>query len=247
MVYIYELIDPRTNETRYIGKTIQPDKRLALHIEEAKYRKTRISHKTSWMRGLLKFNMVPIFNIIDEIEITEQADYFEKFYIALYKSWGINLTNMTNGGGGGDTFTNRPDKELRREKIREGGVRRYSDPLERVRHSKKCKDAWNNDKKELARQKTKDLWKSYDSITYEKRIKQCIAQISNQEVRMRSLAAMVKSRQIPIYEIDKFGNIINEYKSTTDAARILNLNQSKISDVINNKRKSTGGKFFRKK
>ena len=64
MIYIYELIDPRNNDTKYIGKTINIDNRLQSHIEEARYnRKSRRSYKNNWIRGLLNNKMTPIINI----------------------------------------------------------------------------------------------------------------------------------------------------------------------------------------
>lgn len=103
--FIYELIDPRTDETKYIGKTINLEERLKGHINEYKSNKTTL--KINWIKSLEKKGLIPIINVID----TDEVNFWEIFYIQLYKSWNINLTNMTIGGTGGDTYTNNPNYE----------------------------------------------------------------------------------------------------------------------------------------
>jgi len=95
--YIYELIDPVTNVTRYIGKTIDLKLRFEKHIWEAK--KGKKSYKNNWVKGLLEVNLTPIINIIDEV-LESEWQFWEQFYIDLYKSWEIKLTNLTSGGEG---------------------------------------------------------------------------------------------------------------------------------------------------
>jgi len=63
----------------YIGKTISE-------------RNRKYNHKN-------KFGKNTILEIIDEVP-TEEWKYWEEFYILLFKSWGFNLKNKNNGGGG---------------------------------------------------------------------------------------------------------------------------------------------------
>jgi hypothetical protein len=94
-VFIYELIDPVTNETRYIGKTDNLKRRYKGHLNDKNK-----THKTNWIKNLKNKDLKPVLNIIDEINKNE-ADFWEIFYISLYKSWGCKLTNTTSGGEGG--------------------------------------------------------------------------------------------------------------------------------------------------
>jgi hypothetical protein len=96
--FIYELIDPRTNETKYIGKTNNPQNRLRKHINESE--RGVISYKNNWIKGLLESGLKPIFNVIDEV-LLEEWSFWERFYISLYKSWNLKLTNLTEGGDTG--------------------------------------------------------------------------------------------------------------------------------------------------
>ena len=78
MFYIYELVDPITNEVRYIGQTVNTYNRLHTHLTEAKHGN---SHKNKWIRKLVKNGMRPILNVIDEIE--SDIYFWEMFYINL--------------------------------------------------------------------------------------------------------------------------------------------------------------------
>ena len=92
--YIYTLSDPFTNEIRYVGKTINLEKRLYEHKRSHK----KNTHKSNWINGLMSNNSPPIIEIIDEVG--EDWQFWECFYIELLKSWGFRLTNMTPGGEG---------------------------------------------------------------------------------------------------------------------------------------------------
>lgn len=113
-VFIYELIDPITNETRYIGKTKNLNVRYSGHLNEKV-----LTYKGSWIKGLVKNGLKPILNVIDKVESNE-ADYWECFYISLYKSWNCRLTNGTKGGEGGSIRQGMKNSKEHREKIKFG-------------------------------------------------------------------------------------------------------------------------------
>lgn len=91
--FIYILIDPRSNQIRYVGKSNNPRKRLSAHL----YDRGR-TYKANWVQLLVKENFKPILEIIDEVPISEW-EFWEQHYISLYRSWGFDLKNMTIGGG----------------------------------------------------------------------------------------------------------------------------------------------------
>lgn len=94
--YIYALIDPRTEQIRYIGKTVNPKGRYCSHISpSSRCRKTK-----DWVQSLIKRGLKPIMEIIDEItdECWQDA---EIGYIRLLKACGANLKNISQGGDPG--------------------------------------------------------------------------------------------------------------------------------------------------
>ena len=92
ILYIYALIDPITNEIRYIGKSHNPKQRLNHHVFNSKHKKT---HKECWIYGLLQKNIRPKLIIIEECNEYNWVER-EKFHISQYD----NLTNLTEGGEG---------------------------------------------------------------------------------------------------------------------------------------------------
>jgi hypothetical protein len=95
-IKIYTLKDPIFNKIRYVGKTKYTLKqRLAKHLvtKEKNYR-------GNWIRSILKQNLVPIIELIEEIK-EEKWVFWEKYWISQFKTWGFNLVNATEGGESG--------------------------------------------------------------------------------------------------------------------------------------------------
>jgi predicted GIY-YIG superfamily endonuclease len=87
MFYIYKLIDPITNDIRYVGYTKSPKKRIWEHIRDVK--KGIKTYKCDWIRNLMSKNCEPILEIISEIRLIKE-----------FKELGYKLTNLTDGGDG---------------------------------------------------------------------------------------------------------------------------------------------------
>lgn len=104
MVFIYILIDPQTNEIRYVGKTKHPlAQRLSEHCSHAMTSKKR-NKRLNWIRSVLRKGYVPIMELVQEVpeSIWGQA---EKYWVAYYGAIGCDLTNGTEGGEGPDSHT----------------------------------------------------------------------------------------------------------------------------------------------
>lgn len=98
LTHIYTLLDPNTNQVRYIGKSDNPNNRLKDHIKKCG---NSVNHKNNWVLSLLKENKKPILEVVDVVPKEEWA-FWETYYIDLYKSWGFELTNTAPGGVGGN-------------------------------------------------------------------------------------------------------------------------------------------------
>lgn len=94
---IYILIDPLTEEVRYVGKTVKTLKeRLSGHLYSIK---REDNHKTNWISSLLKKGEIPIIQFLDSCE-WQYSQELEKHWISFYKKQGCKLVNTTEGGEG---------------------------------------------------------------------------------------------------------------------------------------------------
>lgn len=100
--FIYLLIDPITNQIRYIGKANNPKDRYKNHINKCLDKNT---HKRNWINKLKKLGYKPELEILEEVSISEWK-YWESFWIGYYKYLGFKLLNYTLGGDG-STFGNK--------------------------------------------------------------------------------------------------------------------------------------------
>jgi len=92
--HIYGLIDPRTNQLRYIGKADSPHIRFKQHL---KHRGR--SHKHCWLRSLKRLKLIPELIILERVRDSQWQES-ESWWIDYFKSLGANLTNMIDGGYG---------------------------------------------------------------------------------------------------------------------------------------------------
>lgn len=88
--FIYALVDPRSNEVKYIGKTLAPKLRYKAHLNtKAGFANSK---KDKWILELLGLGLTPDFKIIEECpEMASQER--ETFHIRQYIANGASLLN----------------------------------------------------------------------------------------------------------------------------------------------------------
>lgn len=96
--YIYALLDPRTGEVRYVGKTVNIAERLYGHKHDAVCHRSK-THNCTWIRSLLAAGYEPEVVILEEVDSDSWAEAEAK-WIAHYRSLGARLNNHTDGGEG---------------------------------------------------------------------------------------------------------------------------------------------------
>jgi hypothetical protein len=94
--YIYALYEKEKNY-RYIGKSLEPEKRLKNHIFFSKFKKT---YKDNWIQSVILKNGNINIEILEETD-EENWSKREKYWIKTLKEKGFQLTNHNNGGLGG--------------------------------------------------------------------------------------------------------------------------------------------------
>lgn len=221
---IYKLIDPITNDIRYIGLTFNSLKqRLSSHMSEP-----GTSHKCNWISKLKKEGLKPIIESIEEnISSYDEVCEREIYYINYYKSIGCNLTNMATGGNKNKKMSD----ETRIKMSNSAKNRNFKLTLTeetKLNLSIKAKERFSN---ENEREKLRISNKKYeDSKSEEQKLNDILIQ-------------NCKS----VFQYDKDMVYINEYPSVRDAERKTNIARSNIIKCCKLKVKSAGGFIWRYK
>jgi hypothetical protein len=89
-ISIYKLVDPFTQEVRYVGKTkMFPVQRLAGHINER-----TPSLKKEWIKSVIKQGVTPETVVIEEVDTTKKGATREKYWIKHHLDSGCKLLNV---------------------------------------------------------------------------------------------------------------------------------------------------------
>ena len=92
--YIYLLRDPHTQQPRYIGKSIDPQKRFGDHCRDKGH--TRKAH---WIQALRAEGLQPVLEILGAVDDAEW-EQAEHDWIVSFRDIGCELFNHTDGGEG---------------------------------------------------------------------------------------------------------------------------------------------------
>lgn len=85
---IYSLVCPFTNETHYVGKTTQGMLRPMQHLTESHSEKIK-----EWVGNLKEIGHSPIVKILEYVELEEDLDGKERYWIQYHLNKGSNLLN----------------------------------------------------------------------------------------------------------------------------------------------------------
>jgi hypothetical protein len=113
---IYGLIDPTDNEIKYIGQTkFKLEKRYKEHIRNCKYDLTKNQKIYMWINGLIKKDLYPTINLIEEVDYTK-LNIREEYWIKHYNKTG-KLTNTLAGGNHLKFIEKKPFTDSHKQKI----------------------------------------------------------------------------------------------------------------------------------
>lgn len=128
-MFIYGLIDPRTDCLRYVGKTTNLAKRLSKHCNP---QRSDRSHRGCWLRGIKNIGLRPSMVVLEEVE-DRDTTLVECFWIASLRAAGADLVNACDGGEGGAVRTGHTSTEQHRAKIAKSHIGMRPDEATRLK------------------------------------------------------------------------------------------------------------------
>jgi group I intron endonuclease len=256
-IYIYKLIDPISNDVRYVGKTNNLNRRLSAHIKRST---TNKYHSARWINSLIDKGFKPLISIIEEC--TEKNWEEREIYWISYYREKYDLTNILDGGGNSATYgrLGKPWSDEQRIKFRNA---RIGVPINHTKEGKEkradgIRHYCDNHKKPVYQY---DLdgsfikkWSSSVDVDKELGIKHSNITKVCKGVRKKAgdFIWSFDLTEVPRYErkkqqtnkvqqIDVNGKIINEFESISNASLITNISRTAIMNCLSGKTKSSGG------
>lgn len=93
-VKIYAIVNPITDEVIYIGASTAPKKRYCQHIKLKGWPK--YVHRFRQMKAMLSNDVKPELLILDTVDFPD-VQFFEEFYMQLFKTWGYKIQQDRSG------------------------------------------------------------------------------------------------------------------------------------------------------
>lgn len=101
MIYIYGLADPRNGIIRYVGKTVNLERRIKAHLCP---NRTGCKHCHAWLAKLRSDGVKPSVAQLEALPDDANWEDREVWWIAHFKANGNDLTNIMPGGEGNATY-----------------------------------------------------------------------------------------------------------------------------------------------
>ncbi len=233
--FIYALVDPITDQVKYIGKSNNPKKRLEGHVVDKDK-----TYKTMWISSLKKQNLRPILEIVDTVSNFEW-EFWEQHYISLYKSWGFRLTNLSTGGFGG-VSDKRSDETKLKMRLAQLGKTHSPETREKLKLISTGK-RYSDETKEKNRQSQLGKKMPPEAVARtaaknrgRKNTEECKQRIS-EKLKGRKVPADVllrraKAQSKPIIQMDLEGNELREWPSVVSAKMAINPGNNGLSGCL---------------
>jgi DNA-binding CsgD family transcriptional regulator len=123
-IFIYALLDPFTEQIRYIGKSVRPKSRLLNHCNDP-----AVTWRTNWIKSVMAQGRTPMIQILEKLAHADDWQEVERRWIAYGREQGWPLTNCTDGGDG---VPNLPPDIRERMRLTWLGRKHRPESLERI-------------------------------------------------------------------------------------------------------------------
>lgn len=189
-IYIYGLKCPIAETIRYVGKSINPKKRLRGHLTAAKT--GRADHHTArWIRKLISLGVQPELVILREVMDGERWQIVEREFIANAELSGWKLTNSTAGGEGLD-YIDPVAAEKYRTNLSRAMVELWNRPERRAEARARSLKAWEDP--EITSRRISALKQTHSTDRMKRKMSDVNTEINSRpEVRAKRSESLRKS------------------------------------------------------
>jgi hypothetical protein len=168
-VFIYALIDPFTDDVRYVGKSIRPKERLTNHCNE----QTR-TWRTNWIQSVLARGKRPRLRLLEVLDCDDDWQAAERRWIAGLRAQGANLTNCTSGGDGVPDLPPEIRARMRQVWIGRKHSAETRAKIGRASRGRKHTDVWREHMRTLMRGRT---------IAWNETVRHAVEKLTAEQVR----------------------------------------------------------------
>ena len=227
IAYIYALLDPRDNEVRYIGKTINPTKRLSEHLADSK---REYNYRSMWIKSLVRENLKPLIKFLKICPLSDFVKY-ETEYIKLYKNDKLTNSDETGQGSVGrrqeiiDKVSKRMGRIVYQYDLDGNFIKEYKSVRDAAKFLSLSHSNISRSCNGISKHAGGFIFR-YDKVFVDK--------INNPNA-VRKL----------VVELDELGNEIGKWNSVMYCSRDTKIDNSNISRVCNGIRKSIKGRYFK--
>jgi group I intron endonuclease len=265
--YIYKLIDPRCSSVRYVGKSVQPKRRLNDHISQSKNLKYYCSN---WIKSLLAEGLKPIMEIIEECTEDNWKER-ELFWIEEYEKT-CKLTNTAIGGMGGQKKGHTLGRKLTEEQRAKFSKARIG--LKKAPHTEETKEKFKKARLEYLKKNVYvpiyqynldgtfiKKWESNTEaadfygvnrvsiiVACKKENLTCIGFLWDYEYKEKKPYEKIlidKRRRNKVNQYDMNGNYLNTYTTIREAAKEIGIKYQSISACLRGLSKNSGGYLWK--
>lgn len=228
--YIYILIDPVTEQIRYVGQSYNPVDRLKKHLRMSNHPKTFDYHIYRWIRGLN--GVLPLLRIIDQ---GEDVNDKEKYWINYYLNLGNNLTNQDLVRGFSPASEERKTKNIKHlNKLSE----KSSKPILQYDLNGNFIQEWVS-----IRSANRYFDTKIDSVLSGKKksAKGFQWKYKESEIYPLKIGNKINERLSPVLKYDLQGNFLQEFPTATSASTNGNITVGNVIACCTNNYKHSGG------
>jgi len=232
-IYIYGLIRPQEKNIRYVGKSVNPKRRLYQHIFNARNNKPNNLHLLRWIKKIINDGLLPEYIILEECNKKNWKEK-EKYWIKeLIKN---KLCNRHEGGIEPPNLTGykQTAEHRKNESIARKGKPQWID----IPHPLLGK--YGNDNPNYGRKRSKEFCELMRKQRLENN------GMKGVKLSKKRIKQIKENNSKGVALIDDKGNILKKYQSHKEAEKELNLYGGSVGRVCSGEYRHTKGYKFKR-